>query len=243
MAERLAVGYWKSGLIFAGAIAIVFVAHLRFGLNAVLAFWIAYVLTRPLGASIGDSTSRSLAPQAAWGSARHSRASLFLSAILAVVVLLTITKRDRIEEEPMAADAEAPRVPRVLIVPNRTSASPALVDAVRTRATEGPADFVLLVPNPHHLAFDRVSHESPEGDHLLAEALPVLEQATGGNVMGRIAASPNAYDDIVEELSAHRYHEIILETIPAHVSHWLHVDLPQRLAHLGYPLTTVPATH
>jgi len=31
--------------------------------------------------------------------------------------------------------------------------------------------------------------------------------------------------------------------VPTHVSHWLHVDLPERIAHLGYPLTTVAATH
>src|SRR5262249_30973899 len=58
IAERLAVGFWKSALIFAGAIALVFLAHIRFGLNAILAFWIAYILTRPLGASIGDFLSQ-----------------------------------------------------------------------------------------------------------------------------------------------------------------------------------------
>ena len=45
------------------------------------------------------------------------------------------------------------------------------------------------------------------------------------------------------ELDDGRYNEIILETLPSHVSHWLHVDLSQRIAHLGYPLTTVTATH
>jgi hypothetical protein len=65
----------------------------------------------------------------------------------------------------------------------------------------------------------------------------------GGEIEGSVARSPNAYDDIVQELNARKYDEIILETIPAHVSHWLHVDLPQRLAHLGYPLTTVAASH
>ena len=58
----------------------------------------------------------------------------------------------------------------------------------------------------------------------------------------RVAISPNAYDDIVGELTAHDYHEIILETPPSHVSHWLHVDLAERVAHLGYPLTTVMAS-
>jgi hypothetical protein len=62
-------------------------------------------------------------------------------------------------------------------------------------------------------------------------------------VDGRVANSPNAYDDIVDELNGRDYQEIILETPPHHVSHWLHIDLPVRVAQLGYPLTTVAATH
>ena len=54
--------------------------------------------------------------------------------------------------------------------------------------------------------------------------LPALEQAAGGQIEGRVATSPNAYDDIVAELDAGDYSEIILETPPSHVSHWLHVD-------------------
>src|SRR3954451_3927128 len=57
-AERLNVGYWVSGLIFAGLIGLVALAHYRFSLNAVAAFWMAYVLTRPLGASVGDYLSQ-----------------------------------------------------------------------------------------------------------------------------------------------------------------------------------------
>ena len=57
-AERLAVGYWKSALLFAALIGVVYALHLKLGLNAILAFWIAYILTRPLGASIGDYLSQ-----------------------------------------------------------------------------------------------------------------------------------------------------------------------------------------
>src|SRR5437868_3498301 len=57
-AERLALGYWVSALIFAAVLAAVAVAHYRFALNAVAAFWIAYILTRPLGASLGDYLSQ-----------------------------------------------------------------------------------------------------------------------------------------------------------------------------------------
>src|SRR3954451_17244341 len=58
VAERLNLGYWVSGLIFAGLIGLVALAHYRFSLNAVAAFWMAYVLTRPLGASVGDYLSQ-----------------------------------------------------------------------------------------------------------------------------------------------------------------------------------------
>ena len=77
---------------------------------------------------------------------------------------------------------------------------------------------------------------------MLERALPLLKEKSGAEVEGRVANSPNAYDDIVAALESGEYGEIILETPPSHLSHWLHVDLPQRLAHLGYPLTTVTAT-
>ena len=54
LAEGLSLGYLTAGFIFGGAIGLVALAYFGFGMNAVLAFWIAYVLTRPLGASIGD---------------------------------------------------------------------------------------------------------------------------------------------------------------------------------------------
>jgi hypothetical protein len=131
----------------------------------------------------------------------------------------------------------------VLVVTNKTTATPALIEAVRKRAVAGPARFFTLIPNPAHLAFDRVSRDTHLAEAELATALPLLEEPAGGEIEGRVASSPNAYDDIVDELGARNYHEIILETPPSHVSHWLHVDLPERIAHLGYPLTTVAATH
>lgn len=54
IAEHFALGYDKALMLFSGMIATVTVAFYAFNLNAVLAFWIAYVLTRPLGASLGD---------------------------------------------------------------------------------------------------------------------------------------------------------------------------------------------
>ncbi|MCA1844385.1 MAG: hypothetical protein LC792_14585, partial [Actinobacteria bacterium] len=54
VAEQLSLGYWLSALIFGTLIAAIAVAWARYRVNAVLSFWAAYILTRPLGASIGD---------------------------------------------------------------------------------------------------------------------------------------------------------------------------------------------
>src|SRR4051794_36701841 len=58
ISERFGLGYFTAVALFALAIGSVAVAHYRFALNAVAAFWFAYVLTRPLGASIGDWLSQ-----------------------------------------------------------------------------------------------------------------------------------------------------------------------------------------
>jgi uncharacterized membrane-anchored protein len=98
-AEKLNVGYWNSALIFGGLIALVFFAHRVFKLNAVLAFWLAYILTRPLGASLGDGFSQ---PRDAGGLALGTTgtSAIFLAAILGTVIYLTVTKKDRIERGP-----------------------------------------------------------------------------------------------------------------------------------------------
>jgi uncharacterized membrane-anchored protein len=249
-AEKMELGYLPSLGIFAGAIAVIAVAHFRFKLNAILAFWLAYILTRPLGASIGDFLSQPVS-ETGLGLGTILTSVIFLSAILALVVYLSLTKRDLIAvsatEAQLAAGAgglpaSAASGSSILVVVNKLEATQSLVEAVKERAAAGPAKFVMLVPNPDNLHFDRNSTDTTAGRQVLERALPLLREKSGAEVEGRVANSPNAYDDIVEALESGEYGEIILETPPTHLSHWLHVDLPQRLAHLGYPLTTVTAT-
>jgi uncharacterized membrane-anchored protein len=54
LSERLGLGYPLSALMFAAAIAVIYLAYRVKIVNEVLAFWLAYILTRPLGASMGD---------------------------------------------------------------------------------------------------------------------------------------------------------------------------------------------
>ena len=75
-----------------------------FRANAVLTFWLAYILTRPLGASLGDGLSQPKA-DGGLGLGHHVTSLLFLAAILAVVVYLAVTKRDQaaVPEDEAAA--------------------------------------------------------------------------------------------------------------------------------------------
>jgi uncharacterized membrane-anchored protein len=92
-AERLNLGFLVPAIMFGALIAIVTVAHLRFKLNAVLAFWIAYIVTRPLGASLGDYLSQAHA-NGGLGLGTVVTSALFLMTIFGTVVYLTITKKD-----------------------------------------------------------------------------------------------------------------------------------------------------
>jgi uncharacterized membrane-anchored protein len=98
-AERLNLGYWVSAVLFAVLIAAVSVAHFRFGLKAVPAFWIAYVLTRPLGASLGDYLSQPTG-DGGLGLGTVGTSGIFLVTILALVVYLSVSRRDVTEEVP-----------------------------------------------------------------------------------------------------------------------------------------------
>ncbi|MEO7634855.1 MAG: hypothetical protein ABIS38_04300 [Sphingomicrobium sp.] len=101
VSEQMGLGYAISGAIFGGGIALVTLAYFLFGLDAVLAFWIAYILTRPLGASIGDFLTQSHKDGGlALGTMQVS--GVFLVVIVALVAFLANTRRD-VEPEPVTS--------------------------------------------------------------------------------------------------------------------------------------------
>jgi uncharacterized membrane-anchored protein len=92
LAEVLNLGYLLSLVLFATAIALVAVAFFAFKANAVMAFWIAYVLTRPLGASTGDLLSQAT-KDGGLGLGTTGTSVLFLGVILVLVVGLSVRER------------------------------------------------------------------------------------------------------------------------------------------------------
>jgi uncharacterized membrane-anchored protein len=101
-AEQFSLGYGVSILIFGAMIAAVAFAHFAFDLNAVLAFWLAYILTRPLGASIGDWMSQHSHKYGGLGLGTTGTSYIFLGCILALVTYLSITRRDATEAKRQA---------------------------------------------------------------------------------------------------------------------------------------------
>jgi uncharacterized membrane-anchored protein len=95
MAQVLGLGFLVSGVVVAVIIAVIAAAW-RLGLHSVLSFWIIYVLTRPLGASIGDYLSQP-STEGGLGLGATLTSVLFFAAIIGAVLYLALTKSDVIE--------------------------------------------------------------------------------------------------------------------------------------------------
>ena len=91
--EKLGLGYLPTGIIVASIIACVFLVYKFFKLDSVLAFWVAYIFTRPLGASLGDFLSQP-SKYGGLGLGATITSVIFLSAILGIIIFLVVTKCD-----------------------------------------------------------------------------------------------------------------------------------------------------
>src|SRR5215470_7810726 len=102
VAEQFALGYLSTGILFGMIIASLSFGYFFLGLDPVLGFWLAYIFTRPLGASIGDF----LAQPSAYGGMGFGTvvtSLLFLAAIVAIVIYMSVTHEG---EELAAPDDE-----------------------------------------------------------------------------------------------------------------------------------------
>ena len=107
IAETFGLGYLASALLVAAVISLITALHYGVNLDAVLAFWLAYILTRPLGASLGDFLSQD---HDAGGLQLGATVTtlLFTVIIVTVVAYLTITRTDQIAPAPVSEPATEP---------------------------------------------------------------------------------------------------------------------------------------
>lgn len=131
--------------------------------------------------------------------------------------------------------AEQGEPTRVLVVAHRTAATPKLIEEVRARTTRGACAFTLLVPRPYW------DPDTEEASTTLELAVPLLSEAAGGKVEGRLGDA-DPYVAVRDALAAEHFDEVIISTLPARVSQWLKRDLPHRVEQLGYHVTVVRAT-
>jgi len=104
VAEKFDLGYGVSIAIFAGIIALITFAHYALRLNAVLAFWLAYIMTRPLGASIGDFMSQNSKKYGGLNLGTTGTSYIFLGCIFLLVIYLSISKRDQTPPDLIAKE-------------------------------------------------------------------------------------------------------------------------------------------
>ena len=98
-AEGLGLGYLETAVIFAAIIGVIAFAYFALNMNGILAFWLAYILTRPLGASIGDLFSQPL-EYGGLGFGATVTSFLFLGCIVAVVVYMTAANGRHADRRP-----------------------------------------------------------------------------------------------------------------------------------------------
>ena len=133
---------------------------------------------------------------------------------------------------------------RVLVVANRTAESPELLDALRARAAQGSCEFTLLVPStPQGIAWAANMHAGDEGAEQHRGAFVEELRGEGLDLKDAKVGDPDPLAAVQDECNFSDYDEVIVSTLPLHISKWLRVDLPRKVkAATGLPVTHVVAT-
>lgn len=94
LAEGLSLGYTLSVVLFGSIIAIITIGYYRFAMNGVLSFWLAYILTRPLGASMGDLFSQPT-DNGGLGLGTVGTSIAFMTTIIILIIYLSIKEKNQ----------------------------------------------------------------------------------------------------------------------------------------------------
>jgi uncharacterized membrane-anchored protein len=211
ISEGLGVGYLKTGLLCAGLIGVITIAW-RLGLDAVLAFWLAYILTRPLGASIGDFMAQPT-DNGGLNLGVTLTSVILLVLIVLTVVYLSIRKPDVIPvptdpvelaklDEPETAPHHRPETRRTAIV--QTAVTLALVVVLggafyawRTHVLDAEAAALTPATAAGHSA---VAAASPLGDMsefivITQDTLDLLTAGKQADATTRITDLETAWDN------------------------------------------------
>jgi nucleotide-binding universal stress UspA family protein len=131
---------------------------------------------------------------------------------------------------------------RVLVVANKTAGSQELLNALQERADRGPARFHLVVPASPRGASWALDMNSGQdaAEHDLEGALERI-RALGIDVDGDVG-DPDPVAAVSDAANAGQYDEVIVSTLPKHLSKWLKLDVASKVGHAtGLPVTHVEA--
>src|SRR4051794_15272387 len=129
---------------------------------------------------------------------------------------------------------------RYLVIANQTIESPLLLEALKDRMAAGPSAFHLLVPEDHlqGVVWDEV-RSRVDAKHRLAEAIDYFA-SNGVEVTGEVDTTPvDGVSNILLREGPDHFQEILISTLPVHVSRWLKMDAPSRIQRM----TRVPVVH
>jgi hypothetical protein len=118
---------------------------------------------------------------------------------------------------------------RILVVANRTAATPRLLEEVKRRSKQGSCEFTLLIP-------DAPSRKA--ADWTLETALPLLRRAARGPVEALVDGQ-DPVTSVQDAVHVGNFDEIIVSTLPPGMSKWLRRDLVNQVKRLGLPVTAV----
>ena len=132
---------------------------------------------------------------------------------------------------------------RILLVTDHAEPTPDLLTAIRHRAEAGDAQFRVIVLNPAraevHLLHPERHDLADEAEAALRDALPALEEAAGGPVIGSVSVRHDPMDAIEETLFSEPVDEILVAVPGHHLAARLHQDLPHRLRHFEIPVAVL----